>query len=249
MTQRNIREKENPLLRAGGCCGEDDSPNALCLWLATTSFLVSPAHTSLFLGKLPSLSGLSGVCSQGGHAAGALGLSWWPWVQEHSLLPPPPFPLVLAELSSELRFRQYSMPGLRGSPRTPASCLSGTHSDSAYSLGLFEVLGLEGDGRAFQGLEVRSSLCLGPGALCSFGDGTPPAGVTRTQGRGLLSSLRPNSSGFFWEPAPQRVGTEAQGKVWGTWAGPWGREEGPGVWRVERPLGMSSASPMAAETH
>lgn len=92
---------------------------------------------------------------------------------------------------------------------------------------------------------------LGSWPLCSLGDSTAPAGVTGTQGWGLLSSQDPgraDHSALIPRGLPHSGwGLKHRGKF-GVFGLDGGREEGPGVEREEPAPGVSSASPMAAET-
>lgn len=243
MTQKNIREKENPLPRLLVAVGRMTARTHLALgWPPHLSSC--PCAHFLIPGETPR--------SQRSVWGSAHRVATWlvPW----GCLGGPgykrtvSFLLVLAELSPELHFRQYRVPDPRGPPRTPASCLCGTNGVSASSLGLLEALGLEGGGEGPPGAWSAVIPLPGSRAPGQFWGWRFSSRGDRDRGKGpaLLPTaclLSPHPG-----PAPQRAGTEAQGKVWGAWAGQWGRGEGPGV-GGEHPPGVSSASPMTAETH
>lgn len=94
-------------------------------------------------GALPASAVCLGLCSQDGHVAGALALSWWPRLQEDSLLP-----------SSSSRAESH--PGCRTRVAPPEAhglpfWYRQTLTDGVSPSGLFEALGLEGGGEGHPG--------------------------------------------------------------------------------------------------
>lgn len=76
-------------------------------------------------GALPASAVCLGLCSQDGHVVGALALSWWPRLQEDSLLPS-----SSSQDESHTSFPPSRVPDPRGSPRIPqAAFLVPTDTD------------------------------------------------------------------------------------------------------------------------